>query len=66
MKLPNSTKIRFCNAMDALRTHSINCRDCAIYIRWGEGNVCETGQEIILMEIAYADTTPEFNEETTP
>ena len=60
MNLPNDTQIRFCNAMDALRIHGIECRDCAIYLKWGDGNLCERGQRIITKHLAYADTNIEL------
>lgn len=62
MKLPNDTKIRFCNALDAIRRHGIDCRDCAIYITWGDGDLCQRGQEILAREMAYTDTAPELKQ----
>ena len=46
--------------MDALRIHGIECRDCAIYLKWGDGNLCERGQRIITKHLAYADTNIEL------
>jgi len=60
VRLPNDTKIRFCNALDALRRHWLTCDDCAEYIYWGEGDLCAKGKDIIAMELAYADTGIEF------
>ena len=60
VRLPNDTKIRFCNALDALRRHGIECRDCATYIKWGDGDLCAKGKDIIAAELAYADTNIEF------
>lgn len=59
VRLPNDTKIRFCNAMDALRIHGIECRDCATYVKWGDGDMCEEGKDIIARELAYAETSIE-------
>lgn len=60
IRLPNDTKIRFCNAIDALRRHGIDCRDCATYIKWGDGDLCAKGKDLIARELAYADTKIEF------
>ena len=60
--LPNDTKIRFCNALDALRRHiqESGCGHCPMYIEFGDGDLCAKGKDIIAMEMAYADTSIEF------
>ena len=60
--LPNDTKIRFCNALDALRRHiqESGCGHCPIYIEFGDGDLCANGKYIIAMCMAYADTSIEF------
>ncbi len=65
VRLPNDTKIRFCNALDALRRHAAEgtsgeCSTCSTYLRNGDGDLCEKGKDIIAMEMAYADTIIEF------
>jgi len=60
IRLSNDTKIKFCNAVDALRRHGIWCRDCATYLKWGDGDLCEIGKNIVARELAYADTNVEF------
>lgn len=59
MNLPNETKIRFCNAMEALRKHANACHDCWPYLRWGDGDLCGEGAEIVARELVYADTQPD-------
>ncbi len=63
--LPNDTKIRFCNALDALRRHAAEgtsgeCGRCATYLRYGDGDLCEQGKVIITKEMCYADTSLEL------
>ena len=63
--LPNETKIRFCNALDALRGHAAEgtsgeCAACSIYLRHGDGDLCEQGKAIITQELCYADTSIEM------
>ena len=60
--LPNDTKIRFCNALDALRRHiqESGCGHCPMYIEFVDGDLCAEGKDIIAMEMAYADTSIEF------
>ena len=63
--LPNDTKIRFCNALDALRRHAAEgtsgeCGVCATYLRYGDGDLCEQGKVIITKEMCYADTSLEL------
>ena len=63
--LPNDTKIRFCNALDALRRHAAEgtsgeCAACSIYMRIGDGDLCEKGKDLIAREMAYTDTNIEF------
>lgn len=60
MTLNNCTKIQFCNAFFELKTHTASCRECAVYTEFGDGDLCETGKQIILMEMMYADTHPLF------
>lgn len=62
--LPNDTKIRFCNALDALRRHAAEgtsgeCAACSIYLRHGDGDLCEQGKAIIAKELCFADTSLE-------
>ena len=62
--LPNETKIRFCNALDALRGHAAEgtsgeCAACSIYMRHGDGDLCEQGKAIIAKELCFADTSLE-------
>ena len=65
--LPNDTKIRFCNALDALRRHiqESGCGHCPMYVEFGDGDLCEKGKEIIAMEMAYADTSIVFPQNET-
>jgi hypothetical protein len=63
--LPNETKIRFCNALDALRGHAAEgtsgeCAACSIYMRHGDGDLCEQGKAIITKELCFADTSLEL------
>lgn len=63
--LPNETKIRFCNAIDALRGHAAEgtsgeCAACSIYMRHGDGDLCEQGKAIITKELCFADTSLEL------
>ena len=63
--LPNETKIRFCNALDALRSHAAEgtsgeCAACSIYLRHGDGDLCEQGKAIITKELCFADTSLEL------
>lgn len=58
--LPNDTKIRFCNAFDAIKAHVILCKECDIYLRWGDGDLCGVGKTIIAQELCYAETSLEL------
>jgi hypothetical protein len=65
VRLCNDTKIRFCNALDALRRHAAEgtsgeCAACSIYLRTGDGDLCEKGKDLIAREMAYTDTKIEF------
>lgn len=60
VQLSNDTKIMFCNTFDAIKAHVILCKDCDMYLRWGDGDLCSAGKAIIAREMAYAETTPEF------
>ena len=60
VRLPNDTKIRFCNAVDGMKAHCILCKECDIYMRWGDGDLCSAGKTIIAMELCCADTNVEF------
>ena len=62
MNLPNDTKILFCNAVDAIGRHDIGCSACREYMRFGDGDLCEEGKQIIAREMAYADTRLELRE----
>lgn len=61
LRLPNETKIKFCNAMSELQAHCILCKECDIYLRWGDGDLCGGGKYLIATNMAYAETTPEFS-----
>ena len=58
--LPNDTKIRFCNAFDAIKAHVILCKECDIYLRWGDGDLCGVGKAIIAQELCFAETNLEL------
>ena len=63
--LPNDTKIRFCNALNALRRHAAEgtsgeCGGCSTYLRHGDGDLCEKGKVIISEQMCYADTSLEL------
>ena len=58
--LPNDTKIRFCNTVDELRAHCILCKECDVYMRWADGDLCSAGKTIIAMGMSYTDTHVEF------
>lgn len=60
LELPNDTKIRFCNAFDAIKAHCILCKDCDLYLRWGDGDLCSTGKAMIALEMCYTDTSIVF------
>ncbi|MES2367181.1 MAG: hypothetical protein V4563_14990 [Pseudomonadota bacterium] len=60
IRLPNETKIKFCNALDALRRHWPFCTVCAAYVDYGDGDLCEKGKDIIARILCYADTSIEF------
>lgn len=66
--LSNDTKIRFCNAFDAIKAHCILCKECDVYMRWGDGDLCSAGKTIIAMELCFTDTGIEFqpNEKGQP
>lgn len=60
--LPNDTKIRFCNAFDLIMEHSNLCKECSVYLRRGDGDLCSAGKTIIVTELCFADTSIEFRE----
>ena len=60
VRLPNDTKIRFCNAMHDLTQHTYVCTACTLYTERGDGDLCETGKDIIARELCYAATHVEF------
>ena len=60
LELPNDTKIRFCNAFDAIKAHCILCKECDMYLRWGDGDLCSTGKAMIALEMCYTDTSIVF------
>ena len=60
LELPNDTKIRFCNAFDAIKAHCIICKECDLYLRWGDGDLCSTGKAMIALEMCYTDTSIVF------
>ena len=60
LELPNDTKIRFCNAFDAIKAHCILCKECDLYLRWGDGDLCSTGKAMIALEMCYTDTNVSF------
>ena len=60
VRLPNDTKIRFCNAMHALTQHTYVCTPCTLYTERGDGDLCETGKDIIARELCYSETHVEF------
>lgn len=60
VSLPNDTNTRFCNAFDQIKAHTILCKECDMYLRWGDGDLCNAGKTIIAMELCYADTNLEF------
>ena len=59
MNLPNDTKIKFGNAFRAMQNHLGCCMKCSEYIYDGDGDLCDNGKEIIVRELAYADTSVE-------
>jgi len=59
MTLSNETKIRFCNAWNALEIHQQRCQRCMEYLRNGDDDLCDVGKDIIALEMAFADTSPE-------
>ena len=63
MNLPNDTKIRFCNAFDAMRRHSQDCPECTKYLATGDGDLCEKGKTILAEEMVYTDTTAMFSKD---
>lgn len=58
LKIPNDTKIRFCNTMHAMQLHFADCNDCLYYICRGDGDLCDMGKDLIARELAYAETAP--------
>ena len=60
LELPNDTKIRFCNAFDAIKAHCILCKECDLYLRCGDGDLCSTGKAMIALEMCYTDTSIVF------
>jgi len=60
VKLDNESKIAFCNTMEAMKVHCIGCKDCDLYLRWGDGDLCDKGKEIITMSLAYMNANPEM------
>jgi hypothetical protein len=60
VRLPNDTKIRFCNAMHALTQHTYVCTPCTLYTERGDGDLCEAGKYIIARELCYSETHVEF------
>ena len=49
--------IRFCNAFNATVIHASTCEHCDAYLRFGDGQMCDTGKDIIAMEMFGTDTT---------
>jgi hypothetical protein len=60
LELPNDTKIRFCNAFGEILAHCILCKECDLYLRWGDGDLCSTGKAVIALEMCYTDTSIVF------
>lgn len=60
LELPNDTKIRFCNAFDQIKAHCILCKECDLYLRWGDGDLCSTGKAMVALEMCYTDTSIVF------
>jgi len=46
--------------MEAMKVHCIGCKDCDLYLRWGDGDLCDKGKEIITMSLAYMNANPEM------
>ena len=68
VRLPNDTKIRFCNAMDALLQHMTECPACAIYLKSGDGDLCAAAKDTVATHLCYADIGLEFppNDQALP
>ncbi len=60
IELLNDTKILFCNTMEKLQTHSSHCYTCAVYLKCGDGDICQEGKRIITAGMSYSYTTPEW------
>jgi hypothetical protein len=60
LELPNDTKIRFCNAFGEILAHCILCKECDLYLRLGDGDLCSTGKAVIALEMCYTDTSIVF------
>jgi hypothetical protein len=51
MNLTNETKIRFCNAYNAMEHHIQVCSKCLTYLNENEGDLCGVGKDIIRLEL---------------
>lgn len=49
--LNNDAKIRFCNAFSEMWLHYPVCRVCRLYLKIGDGDLCDTGKAIIVKEL---------------
>lgn len=49
--LNNDAKIRFCNAFSEMWLHYPVCRACRLYLKVGDGDLCDTGKAIIVKEL---------------
>lgn len=60
ISIPNAFKINFCNAYDAMTQHKAECAPCELYLRSGDGDLCDKGKEIVAIHLGYSDTSTEF------
>lgn len=56
MTLSNDTKIKVCNAASLLNVHAEKCDYCFVYLKTGDGDLCDGGKQIIFENLYCADT----------
>lgn len=54
----NDFKIRFCNGFSALHEHVGTCGECAAYLCYGYGDLCEAGKLAIQTAMMLQEVHP--------
>lgn len=47
LEFTNDFKILFCNGYSAISAHARVCEECEVYLRHGDGDLCNRGKELI-------------------